>query len=100
MAEPPIYYFAYGSNLNRSEMRVRCPGAKPLTPATLAGWRLTFRGVADIEPAHDAAVPGALWRLDRSTSAHSTATRARRTSTSAGCSRSTPRAGHSRQSPT
>ena len=64
MAEPPIYYFAYGSNLNRSEMRVRCPGAKPLTPATLAGWRLTFRGVADIEPAPDAAVPGALWRLD------------------------------------
>jgi hypothetical protein len=63
MSEPPIYYFAYGSNLNLSEMHVRCPGAKPLTPATLAGWRLTFRGGGDIEPAHDAVVPGALWRL-------------------------------------
>ena len=63
MAQPPIYYFAYGSNLNRGEMSVRCPGAKPLTAASLPGWRLTFRGVADIEPAADRSVPGALWRL-------------------------------------
>jgi len=64
MTAPPIHYFAYGSNLNRSEMRVRCPGAKALTTARLRGWRLTFRGVADIEPAGESTVPGALWRLD------------------------------------
>jgi hypothetical protein len=63
MAQPPSYYFAYGSNLNRAEMSVRCPGAKPLTVASLPGWRLTFRGVADIEPAANRSVPGALWRL-------------------------------------
>jgi len=63
MAEPPVYYFAYGSNLNRADMRVRCPGAKALTAAVLAGWRLTFRGVADVEPAAGMTVHGALWRL-------------------------------------
>ena len=63
MAELPTYYFAYGSNLNRADMLVRCPGAKPLTTAELDGWRLTFRGVADIEPAVGLIVPGALWRL-------------------------------------
>ena len=65
MSEPPTYYFAYGSNLNRADMRVRCPGAKALTVAALAGWRLTFRGVADIEPVPGGTVHGALWRLDR-----------------------------------
>ncbi len=44
-------YFAYGSNLNRAEMGIRCPDAEPLVPAELVDWRLTFRGVADIEPA-------------------------------------------------
>jgi gamma-glutamylcyclotransferase (GGCT)/AIG2-like uncharacterized protein YtfP len=63
MAQPPTYYFAYGSNLNKDEMSVRCPGAKPLTAASLLDWRLTFRGVADIEPAADRSVHGALWRL-------------------------------------
>lgn len=65
MSESPTYYFAYGSNLNRADMRVRCPGAKALTVAALAGWRLTFRGVADIEPVPGGTVHGALWRLDR-----------------------------------
>jgi hypothetical protein len=63
MAQAPTYYFAYGSNLNRADMGVRCPGAKPLTVASLPGWRLTFRGAADIEPAADRSVHGALWRL-------------------------------------
>ena len=56
-------YFAYGSNLNRADMRVRCPGADPVEPARLHGWRLAFRGVADIERAPGEAVEGALWRL-------------------------------------
>lgn len=66
-------YFAYGSNLNRSDMQARCPDARPGTTARLQGWRLTFRGVADIEPAEGGTVDGALWtvttadilRLDR-----------------------------------
>jgi gamma-glutamylcyclotransferase (GGCT)/AIG2-like uncharacterized protein YtfP len=59
----PHTYFAYGSNLNRSEMRRRCPDARGEGSALLAGWRLTFRGVADIEPAEGRAVHGGLWTL-------------------------------------
>ena len=58
-----VSYFAYGSNLNRADMRLRCPDARPDRPARLEGWRLCFRGVADIEPAADSAVAGALWQL-------------------------------------
>jgi gamma-glutamylcyclotransferase (GGCT)/AIG2-like uncharacterized protein YtfP len=56
-------YFAYGSNLNKTDMRTRCPDARPDAPAKLKGWRLTFRGVADIEPAEGRTVHGALWWL-------------------------------------
>jgi len=56
-------YFAYGSNLNRQDMTDRCPSAKPVAPALLEGWGLTFRGVADIEPAARRQVQGALWLL-------------------------------------
>ncbi len=58
-------YFAYGSNLNRDEMRQRCPDARPHVTARLDGWRLTFRGVANIEPAEGRTVHGALWWLSR-----------------------------------
>jgi gamma-glutamylcyclotransferase (GGCT)/AIG2-like uncharacterized protein YtfP len=59
----PLHYFAYGSNLNRVDMSARCPGAKPLARAALRDWRLTFRGVADIEPAPGNMVQGAIWLL-------------------------------------
>ena len=42
-------YFAYGSNLNLTQMANRCPQAKQLGSAYLPNWRLVFRGVADIE---------------------------------------------------
>ena len=32
------YYLAYGSNLNRYQMRVRCPGAKPLGTAVIKNY--------------------------------------------------------------
>ena len=43
---PRFLYFAYGSNLLAERLAARCPGAKPLGPATLAGWRLTFQAKA------------------------------------------------------
>jgi gamma-glutamylcyclotransferase (GGCT)/AIG2-like uncharacterized protein YtfP len=66
-------YFAYGSNLNLEGMGSRCPDSEPLGRATLDGWALIFRGVADIEPRDGARTHGALWsvserdlrRLDR-----------------------------------
>lgn len=58
-------YFAYGSNLHVEQMTRRCPSAEPIGAATLAGYRLRFRGVADIEQSHHprARVHGALWSI-------------------------------------
>lgn len=59
-------YFAYGSNMNRRQMALRCPDADPIGPAILRGWRLTFRCVADIEPHPGGRVYGALWNITHS----------------------------------
>ena len=71
-------YFAYGSNLAKSQFRDRCPDSRPVAAATLPGYRLRFagHGHADIVPAAPAShesVAGALYsvseedlaRLDR-----------------------------------
>ena len=39
-----MYYFAYGSNLNRNQMKERCPDSKPLFTATLPNYKLVFEG--------------------------------------------------------
>ena len=62
---PERLYFSYGSNLNRTQMQVRCPGATPLRPLALKNWRLIFKRVADIEPHPGSEVLGALWRVTR-----------------------------------
>lgn len=54
-------YFAYGSNLSMAGMAGRCPGSLPVGTAMLQDWRLTFRGVADVEPSDGDIVFGALW---------------------------------------
>lgn len=64
-------YFAYGSNLNRTQMRRRCPDAVPVDLAVLHGWRLAFPrpgtqwrgGVAGLEPDPGGAVEGAVYAL-------------------------------------
>lgn len=56
-------YFAYGSNLNIEQMKRRAPGATPLGPLMLKGWRLVFRGVADVTPDSRATCPGGVWRI-------------------------------------
>ena len=43
------YYGAYGSNLNKKQMKNRCPLSEPITRFCLLDWRLVFKGVADIE---------------------------------------------------
>lgn len=54
-------YFAYGSNLNVSQMQRRCPTAQPAWKATLTDWRLQYRGVLNIVPALGEKVEGAVW---------------------------------------
>ena len=39
-----MYYFAYGSNLNRKQMLERCPDSKPRFLATLHNYKLVFVG--------------------------------------------------------
>lgn len=36
------YYFAYASNLNKNQMKERCPESKPLYKATLPNYKLIF----------------------------------------------------------
>lgn len=56
-------YFAYGSNLSFEQMRARCPAAVPVQALILDGWRLVFRGGADIERDTRCNVAGGLWSL-------------------------------------
>ena len=39
-----MYYFAYGSNLNKQQMLARCPGSKAKFVATLPNYKLVFVG--------------------------------------------------------
>lgn len=54
-------YFAYGMNLAPGAMRYG--GYEKVGPAVLHGWKLTFRGFADIEPAKGETVQGGLWKM-------------------------------------
>ena len=57
-------YFAYGSNINLTQMSLRCPDAEVVGEATLPGYELLFRcGLATIEPKVGATVHGLLWNL-------------------------------------
>ncbi len=58
-----MYYFAYGSNLDRAGMLSRCPAALPLGRAVLDRHALVFRRWADIVPRPGAGVTGGLWRI-------------------------------------
>ncbi len=56
-------HFAYGSNMSRALMAARCPTARALGVATLAGWRFVVNpdGVGSIAPAPGALLHGVLW---------------------------------------
>ena len=66
-----MYYFAYGSNLNRKQMRERCPDSKPMFIATLHNYKLVFvgwsrqwrGGVTSIKPFRGERVLGAIYEV-------------------------------------
>lgn len=65
------YYIAYGSNLNISQMRRRCPHATILGTANLKGWELLFKGsktgsYLTIEENENGTVPVAIWEVTES----------------------------------
>jgi gamma-glutamylcyclotransferase len=66
-----LLYFAYASNLNKQQMRERCPDAKARFTATLpnyklifAGWSRTWHGgTASIKPFRGEKVHGAIYEV-------------------------------------
>ena len=58
-------YFAFGSNMSRGPMRVRCPTAEEAGLAILRGYRFTImaNGYASVVPAAGQEVQGLLWRI-------------------------------------
>lgn len=67
----PTLYFAFGSNLDAAQMAARCPGARAVGRATLAGHTLVFAGasptrggaVATIVRVAGGTVTGAVYRV-------------------------------------
>ena len=71
-----MLYFAYGSNLNRKQMKRRCKDSEYITCHTLKGYKLSFRnnyfgggvldgGVADIEKKQNGEVLGAIYKISK-----------------------------------
>lgn len=56
-----MIYFAYGSNLNKDEIAIRCPNAKCLGSSFLKGWQLVFRSYLTIEKKKGEEVPIGIW---------------------------------------
>ena len=66
-----MYYFAYGSNLSKKQMKERCPDSKPMFVVTLPNYKLVFAGwfrqwrggVASIQPFRGEKVLGAIYEV-------------------------------------
>lgn len=59
-----VLYAGYGANTNKASMAQRCPSARYVGRATMPGWKLVFRGVADIVPAWEDSCEISLWEID------------------------------------
>ena len=71
-----MLYFAFGSNLNRKQMKRRCSDSKYVGCYTLKNYKLSFRtgsysrgimkmGVADIEKKKKSRVLGAIYKISK-----------------------------------
>jgi len=66
-----VYYFAYGSNLSKKQMKERCPDSKPVSVVTLPNYKLVFTGwsrqwrggVASVKSFRGERVPGAIYEV-------------------------------------
>ena len=58
-----MLYLSYGSNLNFTQMRERCPLAKPLKKIFLHDYSLVFRGFADIEKKKSKVCTVGIWKI-------------------------------------
>lgn len=58
------YYIAYGSNLNKRQMKMRCPTARIVGHGYLRDYTLVFRRFATIEKCIGEKVPVTVWYID------------------------------------
>lgn len=67
MEKEQILYFAYGSNLNTSQMKVRCPLAEKMDKAILKDYKfiINTRGVATIIKSEKDIVEGGLYKVTK-----------------------------------
>ena len=67
MTEHTQYYFAYGSNLSKEQMAIRCPESKYYASGTLSGysWLINTRGYASIKPSNSDFVLGEIFTLSQ-----------------------------------
>ena len=61
-------YVAYGSNLDKMQMKYRCPGARPVYSGHLENWQLIYRGsktraYASIRYKKGFRVPVGIWEI-------------------------------------
>ena len=69
-----IKYFAYGSNLDLAQMKIRCPSSELISKGSLSDYRLTFNryssgwggGVADVIQGKGSEVWGLVFELSNS----------------------------------
>ena len=65
MTKPKSYYFAYGSNLSKEQMALRCPESDYMISGRLSGyaWLINSRGYASVKPSLNAFVLGEVFTL-------------------------------------
>lgn len=61
-----MLYFAYGSNLNKKQMKARCPESVPITKTVLKNFKLVFNYYADIVEIPGEIVYGAVYDVSDS----------------------------------
>lgn len=57
------YYIAYGSNINLSQMKQRCPNSTVIGIGELKGWELKFNSCATIKPNKQKSTPVLVWQI-------------------------------------
>ena len=65
MTKPKSYYFAYGSNLSKEQMTLRCPDSKHLISGRLLNysWLINSRGYASVKASPNSYVLGEVFTL-------------------------------------
>jgi len=65
------FYFAFGSNLHKKQMKNRCSDSEELEKLIIKDWQLLYRnGVATIERKLGSVVPGAIYKISKQDEKH------------------------------